>query len=384
MATAFPYDRYVTGRNFTGRRNERKSLGNLISQNEHVAIYEPENSGKSSLVQQVLLDLRLSGRQFAAARLSLMGIRTLQDFLIAYGSAVIKAVAATPDEYASLVSGYLADTHFVFDGQAFSERGEIISTTWTPGPSDIDAMLALPGSLASRGLPIVFMIEEFQNIVFCDDGNDSLLRALEKAISSQKSSEGPKCTYLFMGSRVNAMKEIFEKRHFFYRFVQHFPIGEVSERDIIDYVVRGFVTSGKVVEKELLLGMCKLFRNNMWYINSFISICDSLSKGYISEPILVEALDSVIALQRPRFKMIMDDLTTFQVNLLRAILEGNKKFSSTEVIRHYALNSSANVKRLKDALCKKEIITFDDMDEPVVLDPLFEYWAKKYYFKIRE
>lgn len=82
--------------------------------------------------------------------------------------------------------------------------------------------------------------------------------------------------------------------------------------------------------------------------------------------------------------MIMDDLTTFQVNLLRAILEGNKKFSSTEVIRHYALNSSANVKRLKDALCKKEIITFDDMDEPVVLDPLFEYWAKKYYFNIRE
>lgn len=384
MATAFPYDRYVTGRNFTGRRNERKSLGNLISQNEHVAIYEPENSGKSSLVQQVLLDLRLSGRQFAAARLSMMNIRSLQDFLIAYGSAVIKAVAATPDEYASLVSGYLSDTHFVFDSQAFSERGEIISTNWTIGPDDIDAMLCLPGNLASRGLPIVFMLEEFQNIVFCDDGSDSLLRAMEKALSSQKSSEGPKCTFLFMGSRVNAMKDIFEKRHFFYRFVQHFPIGEVSERDIIDYVVRGFVTSGKVVEKELLLGMCKLFRNNMWYINSFISICDSLSKGYISEPVLVEALDNIIALQRPRFKMIMDDLTTFQVNLLRAILEGNKKFSSTEVIRHYALNSSANVKRLKDALCKKEIITFDEMDEPVVLDPLFEYWAKKYYFNIRE
>ena len=110
----------------------------------------------------------------------------------------------------------------------------------------------------------------------------------------------------------------------------------------------------------------------------------SLSKGYIMEPVLLEALDMLISIHQPRFIAYMEGLTTFQVSLFRAILEGHKKFSSAEVISHYGLNSSANVRRLKDALCKKEIITFDEKDEPVVLDPLFEYWAKKYYFEIKD
>ena len=42
------------------------------------------------------------------------------------------------------------------------------------------------------------------------------------------------------------------------------------------------------------------------------------------------------------------------------------------------------MRRLKDALCKKEIITFNENDDPVVLDPLFEYWLRKYFFKMKD
>ena len=54
------------------------------------------------------------------------------------------------------------------------------------------------------------------------------------------------------------------------------------------------------------------------------------------------------------------------------------------MIERYNLHSSANVRRLKDALCKKEIITFNENDDPVVLDPLFEYWLRKYFFKMKD
>ena len=36
-----------------------------------------------------------------------------------------------------------------------------------------------------------------------------------------------------------------------------------------------------------------------------------------------------------------------------------------------------NVKRVKDALMKKEIVTFNDKDEAQVIDPLFEYWFRR-------
>ena len=77
----------------------------------------------------------------------------------------------------------------------------------------------------------------------------------------------------------------------------------------------------------------------------------------------------------------MDNLMNHQISFLRAVLDGVTKFSSTDTIAKYGLNSSANVRRVKDALKKKEIVTFDEKDEPEIIDPLFKYWAEKYYFE---
>ena len=159
-------------------------------------------------------------------------------------------------------------------------------------------------------------------------------------------------------------------------------LSPVDEKNIVEHIIKGFLSSGKVIDRDLVAGACRLFKCNLFYINHFTSICDSLSKGYIMEPVLLEALQSVVAVHSGRFVAMMSDLTTFQVNLLHAVIDGYTKFSTAEVIRKYGLNSSANVRRLKDALMKKEILTFEGQDErPVLLDPLFEYWLRNTYFK---
>ena len=132
-----------------------------------------------------------------------------------------------------------------------------------------------------------------------------------------------------------------------------------------------------------MIGACRLFRGNLWYLNHFISICDSMSRGYLNEGILMEALNIIISVHEPRFLSIVNDLTDHQLSLLKAILDGVVKFSASDVIDKYRLNSSANVRRVKDALKKKEVITFNEKDEPVILDPLFEYWVTKKYFERR-
>ena len=178
------------------------------------------------------------------------------------------------------------------------------------------------------------------------------------------------------------MKYIFENYKYFHRLVEHLPLLNVDQRDIIDHIMKGFQLSGKVIEQDLILGAYKLFRGNLWYLNNFVAICDSLTKGYINEGILMEALRMMLSSHEPRFMRIMYSLTEHQVSLLRAIIDGVVKFSATDVIEKYSLNSSANVRRVKDALCKKEIVTFNDREEPVILDPLFEYWLGKHYFEI--
>lgn len=381
MESPFIFYRYVTGKHFFGRKEDCKILGNLLSAGEHVVLYEPPKSGKTSLIQQTLLNIRISGAQFAVGQFNLMNIRDIATFLLRMGSTVLRTLATTPEEYAGLIARHLEGTHFVFDERDYGENDRPVSLNWEADDNDILAMLRFPWrAAADRGMPLILILDEFQCLDRTEDG-DRVFKLFEKVLSEMRGTPKPGCTFLFSGSMVNAMKDIFEVRRHFYRLTEHLPLHPLDEREIIEYIHKGFMNSGKEVDRALLHGVCRLFHNNMGYINHLAATCDSLSRGYIVEATLTEALRIVLSIHEPRFLAAMDGLTTFQVSLLKAILDGHTKFSASEIIRTYGLNSSANVKRLKDALMKKEIVTFNEKDEPVLLDPLFEYWVRKYYFE---
>lgn len=379
MDTPFTYDKYVTGRSFVGRKKECVILGNLLSAGEHVVMYEPPKSGKMSLLQQTFINMRSAGKPFVVANVEMFNVRSLEQFLVKFGTAVMKALISTPDQFRDAVAKYLDRTHFVFDRDRYYQEGEIVSMNWTPDENDVSKMLHLPHRLAQeRGMPFYVILKEFQSILSVENC-ENVLSFME--VMFRERPEKPAASFIMMGSQVNAMKYIFEHKRYFYREVVRMALQKIDEKEIAEHVVRGFLYGpGKSFERDLAIGACGLFKCNMWYINHLSAICDSMSKGFINENIMIDALNAMISIHRPKFLSMVNDLTDFQLSLLRAILDGVVKFSSSEIIEKYHLNSSANVRRVKDALCKKEIITFNEKDEPVILDPLFEYWMSKYYF----
>lgn len=380
METPFIYDKYVTGKHFVGRKKECGIMGNLLDAGEHVVLYEPPKTGKMSLVQQTLMNMRSAGKPFIVSCVEMFNVRTLEDFLVKFGTTVMKSALSTPDQYKDAIDRHLAGTHFIFDRERFYQDGEIVSMNWAPDAQDIAQMIRLPHRLAAdRGVPFYVILREFQTIM-CADEYEDVLKAMEEMFKERV--EKPAAAFIMMGSQVNAMKYIFAERKFFYRQVVHLPLEPIEERDIIEHIVRGFLyAQGKSFERDLAMGACELFKCHIWYLNHLAAVCDSMSKGFINEGIMVEALNSMLALHQPRFMNMVNDLTDHQLSLVRAILDGVVKFSASDVIEKYSLNSSANVRRVKDALRKKEIITFNEKDEPVILDPLFEYWVSKYYFE---
>jgi hypothetical protein len=281
------------------------------------------------------------------------------------------------------VAKYLEGTHFVFDPSRFASCGEVVSVNWTLDANDMEQMIRLPAKIAhERGVPYYVILEDFQNIMNADEYDD-VFKKMEELFRERNRNLPGAASFIIAGSQVNAMKYIFEEKKYFYRLVERVNLGVVDDREIIEYIVKGFMVSGKVIERDLVLGACKLFRGDMWYLNHFISICDTMSRGYINEGILMEALKTIISIHEPRFYAIVNDLTDHQLSLLLAVLDGVTRFSASEVIEKYRLNSSANVRRVKDALKKKEVITFNEKDEPVIIDPLFEYWVSNHFFERR-
>ena len=382
MDSPFIYDKYVTGKHFIGRKTDCGILSNLIRQGEHAALVDPPKTGKMSLIQQTLFNLRLNGTSFRVGQFSLQNIRTAEAFLLRYGSTLIRAVATTPAEYAAIAAEFLGGTHFVFDPERFATADEVLSLNWELEAQDVDGLLRLPWRLSTKlEARLILILDQWQDVLLLDDP-ERILRPLETIVNEE---ERGTFSFIFCGDRVNAMKSIFQdSRCWLHRRVEVIRLSPVDEREVAEHIVKGFLSGGKVIDRELLVGACRLFQGKLWYLNHFAAICDAKSKGYIMEPVLIEALEAILSIHEPHFCAIMDDLTTHQVHLLKAIIDGHVKFSSSQVVRDYGLNSSANVKRVKDALCKKEIITFGPQDEPVLLDPLFEYWVRKYYFEKKD
>lgn len=382
METPFVYDKYVTGKYFLGRKKECSVMANLLNAREHVSLYEPPKTGRMSLIRQTLINMRSTGIQFTAPFVDMLSVRTLSDFLLTFGTSVLRASASTPDEYSRIVKTHLADTHFVFDHLRFSMDDELVSLNWAPDAQDIEKMLRLPSVLAKeKGIQYIVILNEFHNILNASEG-EKVLKILETVLAEK--GEQYTATYVMSGGMVNAMKYIFEEKRFFYRQANHISLSKVDEREIVEHIVKGFLNmTGKSFERNLAMGVCRLFQCNLWYVNHLAAICDALSKGFVTETMMTEALNSMISVHEPRFISIVNDLTDHQLSLLRAVLDGVVKFSSSEVIEKYHLNSSANVRRVKDALKKKEVLTFNEKDEPVILDPLFEYWVSTFFFKIK-
>ena len=183
MDIPFIYDKYVIDRNFIGRKTDCNTLRNLLSGKEDVAIYEPPKSGKMSLIQQALFNMRISGLRFAVGQTDIFNIREKDRFLIRFGTSVLRAVATTPAEYEDLVARHLAGTHFVFDPQRFADCEEVVSLNWDTDRDDMLAMLRFPQKIAEEKQSQIYMIvEEFQNLMMIPE-YEEIFSAWETVLS---------------------------------------------------------------------------------------------------------------------------------------------------------------------------------------------------------
>lgn len=72
-----------------------------------------------------------------------------------------------------------------------------------------------------------------------------------------------------------------------------------------------------------------------------------------------------------------ESLTTFQLNFIRAILNGiHTNFGSAEIREQYHLGSYSNINRIKKSLIDKELID-DSTGEIHISDPVLRMWLEQ-------
>lgn len=334
----------ASGDNFTDREKETERLLLNFRHGINTVLISPRRWGKTSLVQKVS---RLAqSDNLRIVYVDIFSCRSDRDFYDAFASAVLKQT---------------------------SSKDFSISLELNPKGSDIDEILQLPEKIAQKkNWNIVVCIDEFQQIGEFKDSR-TFQKRLRSVWQLQKS-----VSYCLFGSKKHLMNELFEKKSLpFYKFGDVIYLHKIGTADWIDYICGRFEATGKHISKELAEKICQRVDNHSSYVQQLAWLVWIHTDRVATEQDFEAACKDIIDQNTPLFEKQTESLTTYQMNFLRAVIDGvHSEFTTQEILHKYQLGSSANVSIVKRALVKKELIEIENR-QVIIPDPVMEVWLKK-------
>ena len=361
----------ASGDNFTDRKKETERLLMNFRHGVNTVLISPRRWGKTSLVRKVCR-LAQSDR-LKVVYFDIFSCRNDKDFYDAFATAILKQTSSKLDEWLENAKTFLSRIRPKISMGTDPMADFSISLEMNPKSNDVDEILQLPEKIAQKkGCNIVVCIDEFQQIAEFKDSK-TFQKRLRTVWQLQKS-----VSYCLFGSKKHLMKELFEKKSLpFYKFGDAIYLSKIGTSDWVDYICGRFEATGKRISKELAERICQIVDNHSSYVQQLAWLVWIHTDKITAERDFEAAYQDIIDQNTPLFEKQTESLSTYQMNFLRAILEGvHGEFSTQEIIQKYQLGSSANISIVKRALVKKELIEIEKR-RVVISDPVMEVWLKK-------
>jgi hypothetical protein len=373
MDSPFIFSREVINDAFVGRRDELSWLASNMSNKENSVLIAPAGYGKKSLVRNAFIQAKKQ-TELKLCTCNLFNVRDEHNFYTLLAYEIFGAACATADEWTALASQLLPLTQpqivinerkqnsiqIIFDKQRLQEHANEI--------------VQLAERVATlQGTPLVVWLNDFQEIAEFDHPE-----AFQKRLVAQW-KQHTQVGYVLCGSKINAMRKLFAEKRPFCHFGEIIALEPVEEKPFMDYIIKSFSKSGRVIAREFAETICRTTCTYPLYTQQYAHLCWVNTQGFVNDSMMDNATTDLLNHNDRLFRLISGNLSTSQINYLKAMVDGIDRFSSAKVIEQYQLHSSANITRARGALEKKEIIRFV-RSKPVFIDPVFELWMKKRYF----
>jgi len=371
MDKAFIYGMSVEGKNFTDRELETKRLQLNFENGMNSILISPRRIGKTSLVKKV--KSLTENQERIVVFMDIYKCRSEYEFYEKFASSVIQATSTKMDQMVQTAKEFIMSitpriTYSPDPGTEYT-----LSLGITPKMNTPEEILDLPERIAQKkGIQMVVCIDEFQQI---GEMPDSL--TVQKTIRSVWQHHRNVCYCLF-GSKQHLMNNLFYSRKMpFYQFGDMFFLKKIPTEKWVPFITSRFKDAGKQISEKLAERICQTVDNYSSYVQQLAWNVFVVSDSIVTEQSFQEGMEATFAQVTPFFVELTANLTTYQMNLLRAICSGfHEDFGKKDVTSHYDLGSRSNLVKLKKALIEREIIEQTE-DGLFISDPLFERWFKQ-------
>ncbi|MCI1719505.1 MAG: hypothetical protein LKM37_00490 [Bacteroidales bacterium] len=358
----FEYNRLVTGNNFIGRTKEVARLMEVIQNGKNALLYGPPKIGKRSIVYNALLGLERIPYDFTVCRVDFFNIRSIDDMAVKFANELLAVFSTTAYEREDIASNMLPGINMKGSKEPLTEK-------------QLLQIFCLPEKLAQKyNVRLIMYLKQFQDITLFERPA-KVFQLLEKCMAKHKMS-----SYIILGDKRNAMDEIFVKRGYFRNIVVDIPIPQIGKKVFSDYICNSFAKGGKRAEIKQAGAIYDYVEGDPWYTQHLAEICFLLTKDILDQKTVELGFQNLINMHEYELHNTVYSLSRHQMQMIKAILDGVTKFSKSEILDRYGLNSSANVNHLKEALTKKEIVTFVKKGAVEFNDTLLKAWLRDYFF----
>jgi hypothetical protein len=372
----FLFGRTVSNLGFTNREQDLDKLYKNLTQGINTMLISPRRWGKSSLVEKMILELRRKNPEIKVVNLDLFSVSTEEEFLEMFAREIIKASSSVWQEWIQSAKDFFKQLTPILTVGIDPINDFSLGFDWNQLKKHRSEILELPEKLAiDKKCRFVVCLDEFQNLATFKDF-EFLEKSMRAIWQRQKS-----VTYCLYGSKRHMMTDIFNNPSKpFYRFGDIMLLQKIKREKWISFIIESFAKTKKEISPNLAELIPTLMQDHSWYVQQLAHYTWQKTKRKATKMEVQMAFSELIEANSPLYLREVEGLSLTQLNFLKAIAKKEEKLSSMEILLKYRLGTSANVVKNKSILLKADLI--DEFDGKLsFLDPAFEYWFLRQYFK---
>lgn len=373
MCKRFVYGVAVSDYNFIGREQETKRLLDNFRGGINVILMSPRRLGKTSLVKHVCN--KLDEEDIITVYLDIFGCKSEYDFYNKLAAEVLKQTASKHELWLEEAKEFIYRLTPKISFRPEPNADFAISLGITPKTHTPEEVLGMAEKIAiKKGKRIVICIDEFQQIG--EMANSKQIQARLRTVWQHQKQ----VSYCLFGSKHHLMSAIFLHRSMpFYQFGDIISLDKIATADWVEYIVSHFADGKRTISRALAEDICKFTENYSAYVQqlSWLVFTQKEEGETVTEEDVKQAMNDLLATNEILFMQMIEPLSEYQLNFLRAIASGvTKDFGLSEVREEYKLGSYSNINRLKTALLERDLIEKRGA-ETVMTDPVFAKWIKR-------
>ena len=251
-----------------------------------------------------------------------------------------------------------------------------------------DTMVRKQGLVASGQRVVDYKVLEKETCKELSDADYQCLLRIVQAEAGCEDMEGKMrsvwqqqqlTSYCLYGSKRNMMLNIFNNSNSpFYRFGQVIFMQKIAKEHWVPFILSSFEKTGKRISESFASRICDVVECHSWYLQQLCYFIWSFTVSEVTEEVFSLGLKQVLNINTPMFQNDTENLSSTQIEMLKAIADGEQHFSSQAVKQVYNLGNPNTIVKNKKILQNKDIIEKQKADF-VFVDPVYRLWFKEEY-----